>query len=74
MEGFCYDFALMLWMNLPGSEIQFIKNYENNSGHYVVKYREKYYDINGEFKMKEDYVVEKDDTIKHLQRIINREK
>ena len=42
LNGSCYDFALILWRNIPNSEIIFIKNFFKDSGHYVLECNEKY--------------------------------
>ena len=72
-EGFCYDFAFLLWRNIPESNIVFIKNYDNGSGHghYVLEHKGEYYDINGKFDMKDDYTTEEDDTVVYLKELLN---
>jgi len=47
-EGFCYDLALMLYLNTPNSEIAYIPNYFGDAGHYTLKKDDHFYDITGD--------------------------
>ena len=56
-EGFCYDFAIMLYRVAPESRIFYIKN----KRHTILEYRGKYYDIDGEYKISpKDKLIESD--------------
>jgi len=57
MEGFCYDFAIMIWRSVPGSKMF----YDTKKRHYYVEYNGKFYDIIGEVdNVKTEYLEEDD--------------
>ena len=54
-EGYCYEFAKMLFNNIPNGDIVFIAN----KRHYVFCYKDKFYDITGEYKLDNGDVIER---------------
>jgi hypothetical protein len=60
-EGYCYDFAIMLWRSSPGSRMF----YDKKLRHYLTEYKGRYYDITGEVNsvkvedlIEDDYVIQ----------------
>lgn len=43
IDGYCYDFAYMLWRSTYGTEIIYLKDIH----HYVLSYKNDYYDVTG---------------------------
>ena len=55
-KGLCYDYAKLLQRQARGSKIYFIKNRH----HYVLKYKNKYYDVDGIVKIGKKDIMLKD--------------
>lgn len=74
LYGFCYDFALMLWLNTANSKIIYIHQYfTRRRGHYVVLFEGEYYDVTGKLNIdinKYRYEIDntKNDLLKRLSK------
>lgn len=60
MNGYCYDFAIMIWRNVENSRIFF----DTIHKHYLVEYKGRFFDITGEVKPNIKYLEEDDYVIK----------
>ena len=67
-KGYCYDFALILWLNIPNTTIVYL----NSKKHYLIKYKNRYFDINGEIKLNDKDILnlEIDNTKKDLLKVL----
>ena len=59
-NGYCYDFAIMIWRNVRNSRIFF----DTTHKHYLVEYQGRFFDISGEVKPNIRYLEEDDYVIK----------
>jgi CYTH domain-containing protein len=69
-EGYCYNFALILWLEIPDSNIYF----DTKKKHYLLEYKGKLFDIDGYQGDLKTYKnkLEKDNTKIDLIKLINK--
>ncbi len=63
IDGYCYDFAFILWRNIPESEIVFFPKRK----HYMLKHGNRFYDITGEVKIDSSEKYEIDNPLDFLK-------
>jgi len=69
-DGWCYNLALILWLNVPNSNIYF----DPIKKHYFLEYQNELFDINGSNGTIDRYPnpLEKDNTKQDLIKLINK--